>query len=330
MEVGGWALEVGGWALELVPGRLGAVWIGHSVLLAPVPWPPTPPSLPETNLQSPTSNLHSPFSIRCRHVRSCDGGSDPARRRRPPLRSGSRRPAEARSRGRALGRRHAEEDVADEKVGQLLVPRSVGLHEHRLTQFETLATAVHHRRLPRLRRHRGGPRRLLDAHYGSVTLGQPLAAASSSTACRRSCCIRCSTPPTETGAGFRLAGATTFPRNMAFAPLAGASRLRGRPHHRARVARHRRRSAWPRRRRQQQPAQPGDQHAVVGEDPALVGTLGGAYVRGLGRGMIATLNFGTRHRRRLHLGLPIIKDARVARSDRFRRSRRASPRAPAP
>ena len=80
---------------------------------------------------------------------------------------------------------------------------------------------------------------LLGNHYGAVTLGQPLAAASTLNRLQCCRCCRSSTPADfEAGAGFRISGATTFPRQMAM----GARRrrslaLRGRPHHGDRIAR---------------------------------------------------------------------------------------------
>ena len=61
------------------------------------------------------------------------------------------------------------------------------------------------------------PEVLLDANYGTVTLGQPLAAAS---ILNRLQAIApyplLNSADFEAGAGFRLEGATAFPRNMAF------------------------------------------------------------------------------------------------------------------
>ena len=66
---------------------------------------------------------------------------------------------------------------------------------------------------------------LLDAHYGTVTLGQPLAAAS---LLNRLQAIAkyplLNSADFETGLGFRLEGGTMFPRNMAFG-AAGDDRL---------------------------------------------------------------------------------------------------------
>ena len=110
------------------------------------------------------------------------------------------------------------------------------------------------------------PSVLLNPTYGTVTLGQPLEAASLLNRLQTISPVPLlNTADFEAGVGFRIAGATAFPRAMAFG-AAGDERLayeagrvdggRGpRPRHP--------RQLRSRRRRQQQPAQSGDQHALV-------------------------------------------------------------------
>src|SRR4029079_18712168 len=117
----------------------------------------------------------------------------------------------------------------DDKVGQLLVS-SFG-SEFLSTdsdEYDALVKAVHEYRIGGFHVFGGteaAPDVLLDANYGTVTLGQPLAAAS---LLNRLQAIAPYPPLTaadfETGLGFRLEGATTFPRNMAFG-AAGDDRL---------------------------------------------------------------------------------------------------------
>src|SRR5436190_19592551 len=103
----------------------------------------------------------------------------------------------------------------DDKVGQLLV--SSFESDYLSTdsrEFETLAAAVHDHHVGGFHVFGGSeaaPEVLLGAHYGSTTLGQPLAAAS---ILNRLQAIApyplLNSADFETGAGFRLAGATTF------------------------------------------------------------------------------------------------------------------------
>ena len=106
---------------------------------------------------------------------------------------------------------------------------------------------------------------LLNPTYGTVILGQPLEAASTLNRLQTSSKLPLlNTADFETGVGFRIQGATAFPRAMAFGATGDdklafeAGRVTG-EEARALGLRQLRSS----RRRQQQPAQPGYQHAVV-------------------------------------------------------------------
>jgi hypothetical protein len=144
-----------------------------------------------------------------------------------------------------VGRRDAEEDVA-RRQGRAAAGLVVRLRvlSTDSDEYDALVKAIHEYRIGGFHVFGGteaAPDVLLDANYGTVTLGQPLAAAS---LLNRLQAIApyplLNSADFETGAGFRLEGATAFPRNMAFG-AAGDEKLaiRGRPHHRDRVARDR-------------------------------------------------------------------------------------------
>jgi len=211
----------------------------------------------------------------------------------------------------------------DEKVGQLLV--SSFPSEYLSTdsaEFDALAKAVRDYKIGGFHVFGGTepvPDVLLDAHYGSVTLGQPLAAAS---ILNRLQAIApyplLNSADFETGAGFRLEGATSFPRNMAFG-AAGDERL---AYEAGKITAIESRAIGvqvnfaPVMDVNNNPRNPVINTRSYGEDPALVAKLGSAYVRGLqDAGMIATLKHFPGHGDTdvdSHLGLPIIKDPRDA------------------
>jgi beta-N-acetylhexosaminidase len=158
---------------------------------------------------------------------------------------------------------------------------------------------------------------LLDPNYASVRLGQPLAAAS---LLNRLQAIApyplLNTADFETGAGFRLEGATNFPRNMAF----GAANDEQLTFEAGRITAMESRAVGvqvnfaPVVDVNNNPRNPVINTRSYGEDPTLVGRLASAYVRGLqAGGMIATLKHFPGHGDTdvdSHLGLPIIKDPR--------------------
>ena len=209
----------------------------------------------------------------------------------------------------------------DDEVGQLLV--SSFESEYLSTDsdaFDTLAKAVHDYHIGGFHVFGGSeaaPEVLLDAHYGTTRLGQPLAAAS---ILNRLQAIApyplLNSADFETGAGFRLAGATTFPRNMAFG-AAGDEQL---AYQAGRITALESRAIGvqvnfgPVVDVNNNPRNPVINTRSFGEDPALVAKLGSAYVRGLqDGGMIATLKHFPGHGDTdvdSHLGLPIIKDPR--------------------
>jgi beta-N-acetylhexosaminidase len=211
----------------------------------------------------------------------------------------------------------------DEKVGQLLV--SSFASEYLSTdssEYEALAKAVHEYKIGGFHVFGGtepAPDVLLDANYGTVTLGQPLAAAS---ILNRLQAIApyplLNSADFETGVGFRLEGATTFPRNMAF----GATGDETLAYDAGKITAIESRAIGvqvnfaPVVDVNNNPRNPVINTRSYGEDPALVAKLGSAYVRGLqDGGMIATLKHFPGHGDTdvdSHLGLPIVKDPRDA------------------
>ncbi len=249
--------------------------------------------------------------------------------------AGSRQPSaglpRAESRGRLTLDAEGERWVAatlkkmtiDDKVGQLLVS-SFGSEymSSDSREFDALVEAVQDYHVGGFHVFGGSeaaPDVLLDAHYGSVTLGQPFAAASILNRLQAAAPYPLlNSADFETGPGFRLEGATTFPRNMAFG-AAGDEQL---AYEAGRITALESRAIGvqvdfgPVVDVNNNPRNPVINTRSFGEDPALVGRLGGAWVRGLqDGGMIATLKHFPGHGDTdvdSHLGLPIIKDARAA------------------
>lgn len=209
----------------------------------------------------------------------------------------------------------------DDKVGQLLVPTfGSDYMSSDSREYDALVADVH-------QYHVGGfhvfggtektPDVLLDPNYAGVRLGQPLAAAS---LLNRLQAIApyplLNSADFETGAGFRLEGATNFPRNMAF----GAANDEPLTFEAGRITAMESRAIGiqvnfaPVVDVNNNPRNPVINTRSYGEDPALVGRLASAYVRGLAAGgMIATLKHFPGHGDTdvdSHLGLPIIKDPR--------------------
>jgi beta-N-acetylhexosaminidase len=209
----------------------------------------------------------------------------------------------------------------DEKIGQLLVS-SFG-SDYTSTdskEFDALAATVHQYHVGGFHVFGGAeaaPDVLLDANYGSTRLGQPLMAASILNRLQAiSPYPLLNSADFETGAGFRLEGATNFPRNMAFG-AAGDERL---AYEAGRITAMESRAIGvqvnfaPVVDVNNNPRNPVINTRSYGEDPVMVGKLGSAYVRGLqAGGMLATLKHFPGHGDTdvdSHLGLPIIKDPR--------------------
>lgn len=209
----------------------------------------------------------------------------------------------------------------DDKVGQLVVSSVQSTYLASDTDlFEQMAQKVKQLRLGGVHVFGGAepvPAVLLNQGYGSVILGQPLAAASLLNRLQTlSGLPLLNTGDFEAGLGFRVAGATTFPRQMAVA-AAGDERL---AFEAARITALEARAIGvhvnfaPVADVNNNPRNPVINTRSFGEDPALVGRMAAAYVRGLRTGgMLATLKHFPGHGDTdvdSHIGLPIINQPR--------------------
>jgi beta-N-acetylhexosaminidase len=215
----------------------------------------------------------------------------------------------------------------DEKIGQLIVPsfESSYLSTDSDT-FDELARLVKEY-------HVGGfhvfgasqpaPPVLLDASYGTVLLGQPLSAAFLLNRLQAMSAVPLlNTADFETGVGFRLAGATSFPRQMAM----GAANDERLVREQARITGLESRAIGvhvtfaPVADVNNNPRNPVINVRSYGEDPTRVAALVAAYIDGArDGGVIATLKHFPGHGDTdvdSHLGLPVITFDR-ARLDRM-------------
>ena len=214
-----------------------------------------------------------------------------------------------------------EKMTLDQKIGQLIMPsfRSTYLSSDSAV-YDELVSRVHEQ-------HVGGfllfggrepaPDVLLNAGYSRSMLGQPLAAASIANRLQAiSALPLLNSADFETGVGFRIGGATTFPRAMAFG-AAGDDRL---AFEAGRITALEARALGvhvnfaPVADVNNNPRNPVINTRSFGEDPAMVARLAAAYVRGLrDGGMIATLKHFPGHGDTdvdSHLGLPLIAHPR--------------------
>ena len=209
----------------------------------------------------------------------------------------------------------------DQKVGQLIMPsfRSTYLSSDS-DRYDELVSLVHNQ-------HAGGfllfagrepaPDVLLGAGYARGVPGQPLAAASIANRLQAiSALPLLNAADFETGVGFRIGGATTFPRAMAFG-AAGDEALAveaGRVTAREARALGIHVNFAPVADVNNNPRNPVINTRSFGEDPEVVSRLAAAYVRGLTEGgMIATVKHFPGHGDTdvdSHLGLPLIAHPR--------------------
>ena len=214
----------------------------------------------------------------------------------------------------------------DERIGQMIVPslESVFVSSDSET-YDRLAALVHEVRVGGFHVFGGSrptPGVVLNPTYSSVTLGDPLDAASLLNRLQAISPIPLlNTADFEAGVGFRLEGATVFPRNMAFG-AAGDERL---AREAGRITAVEARAIGvhvnfaPVVDVNNNPRNPVINTRSFGENPEAVSRLGAAYVGGLqAGGMLATLKHFPGHGDTdvdSHLGLPIIRQPR-ARLDR--------------
>jgi beta-N-acetylhexosaminidase len=161
------------------------------------------------------------------------------------------------------------------------------------------------------------PEVLLNPTYGSVILGHPLEAASTLNRLQSISPVPLlNSGDFETGVGMRIAGATTFPKAMAFG-AAGDEKL---AYEAGRITAIEARAIGvqvnfaPDVDVNNNPRNPVINTRSFGEDPARVGQLASAFVRGMqAEGVIATLKHFPGHGDTdvdSHLGLPVIQKPR--------------------
>ncbi|MEO5896215.1 MAG: glycoside hydrolase family 3 protein [Vicinamibacterales bacterium] len=209
----------------------------------------------------------------------------------------------------------------EEKVGQMIVSSfQSDFMSTDSDEFDGLVKSIHEYRI-------GGfhvfgaselvPPVLLNPTYGAVTLGHPLEAASLLNRLQAISTVPLlNTADFEAGVGFRIAGATSFPRLMAF----GAARDEKLAEEAGRVTGEEARALGvhvnfaPVVDVNNNPRNPVINTRSYGEDPSMVGRLASAYIRGLqAAGVSATLKHFPGHGDTdvdSHLGLPIIKHPR--------------------
>lgn len=208
-----------------------------------------------------------------------------------------------------------------EQIGQLITPSFFSNYTSSDSDtYDELVRFVHEH-------HVGGflvfggrepaPRVLLNPTYGSVTLGHPLTAASLLNRLQAIARVPLlNAADFEAGVGFRLEGATVFPRAMAF----GAADDEQLAFEAGRITAVEARAIGihlnfaPVVDVNNNPQNPVINTRSFGEDPTKVGALAAAYVRGLhAGGMLATLKHFPGHGDTdvdSHVGLPIITHPR--------------------
>ncbi len=209
----------------------------------------------------------------------------------------------------------------DDKVGQVVMSGINSMYLASDTeQFDRLLEKVKALRLGGFVVFGGSERApgvLLNNTYGTVTLGQPLAAASTLNRLQAASSIPLlAAADFETGVGFRIAGGTTFPRAMAFGAAGdeelarSAARITGEEGRAIGVHM----SFGPVVDVNNNPRNPVINTRSFGEVPADVSRIGAAYVDGLqSGGMLATLKHFPGHGDTAvdsHIGLPIITHPR--------------------
>jgi beta-N-acetylhexosaminidase len=158
---------------------------------------------------------------------------------------------------------------------------------------------------------------LLNPAYGTVILGQPIEAAATLNRLQSIAQVPLlNTADFEGGVGFRIAGATAFPRAMAF----GAAGDDGLAAEAGRITGVEARALGvhvnfaPVVDVNNNPRNPVINTRSYGEDPAVVGRLASAFIRGMqGAGVMATLKHFPGHGDTdvdSHIGLPVIKHPR--------------------
>jgi beta-N-acetylhexosaminidase len=209
----------------------------------------------------------------------------------------------------------------EEKIGQMLVPSFESTYLANDTDaFDTLAGYVRDLHVGGFIAFGGSqpvPGVLLNPAYGNVTLGQPLAAASTFNRLQALSPVPLlNSSDFEWGVGMRIAGATSFPRAMAFG-AAGDERLAAEA---ARITALEARAIGvqvnfaPVSDVNNNPRNPVINTRSFGETPAAVSAMVTSYVRSLQEhGVLATLKHFPGHGDTdvdSHIGLPLIPHSR--------------------
>src|SRR4051812_23647218 len=215
--------------------------------------------------------------------------------------------------------------TSDEKIGQLIVPsfesNFLSTDSDTFDQLARLVREYHVGGFHVFGASQPAPSVLLNAGYGTVLLGQPFSAAFLINRLQTMSAVPLlNTADFETGVGFRIYGATAFPRQMAMGAIPGADGLRL-VREEARVTAIEARALGvqvnfaPVADVNNNPRNPVINIRSYGEDPARVAALVATYVAGArDGGMIATVKHFPGHGDTdvdSHLGLPVIShDAR--------------------
>ena len=210
----------------------------------------------------------------------------------------------------------------DDKVGQLFMTSIDSMYLASDTErFEALVAKIQELKLGGIIVFGGSERApsvLLNNTYGTVTLGQPLSAASTLNRLQEASALPLLTAADfETGVAFRMSGATAFPRAMAFG-AAGDEQL---AFEAARITAQEGRAIGvhlnfaPVADVNNNARNPVINTRSFGEVPASVGALNAAYIRGLkAGGMLSTLKHFPGHGDTdvdSHIGLPVIPHDRA-------------------
>jgi beta-glucosidase-like glycosyl hydrolase len=210
----------------------------------------------------------------------------------------------------------------DERIGQMILPAFessfVSSDSEVYDRLAALVRDVHVGGFHVFGASRPTPGVMLNPTYSSAALGDPLAVASLLNRLQAVAPVPLlNTGDFEAGVGFRLAGATAFPRNMAFG-AAGDEKL---VYEAGRITGVESRAIGvhvafaPVVDVNNNPRNPVINTRSYGQDPAHVARLGSAYVRGLqAGGVLATLKHFPGHGDTdvdSHLGLPVVRQPRT-------------------
>jgi beta-N-acetylhexosaminidase len=210
--------------------------------------------------------------------------------------------------------------TADEKVGQLIVPsfesNFLSTDSDTFDMLTKLVREYHVGGFHVFGASQAAPSVLLNANYGTVILGQPFSAAFLINRLQAMSSVPLlNTADFETGVGFRIFGATSFPRQMAMGAIPGGDGLRL-VREEARITALESRALGvqvnfaPVADVNSNARNPVINIRSYGENPERVAALVGAYVAGAREGrMIATVKHFPGHGDTdvdSHLGLPIV------------------------